>query len=285
MTSLLIPAQQLLTSAEEIDLAVAMEAGVFADEILQGHRLFAGATSAELHEIRAEGRRARERYVLANVRLVMMVAQRAAWASGLSVFDLFQEGMTGLITAVDRFDHRHGVRFATYALPWIRAQIARVVANRCGAIAVSDFQAARRRTVRTAWFRLTEDFGRSATPAEVAVATGIALTAVAELLVLDPPLALIDDGGVLVDPPDPRADRALDEVLIRRPAIAEWVRRLPQLEQRVVALRFGFEGEPRSYAVIAECLRLSKTSVRRVEARALERLRTWCPTAALAAAG
>lgn len=280
-----MPAADLLTAEEEIELARRMEVGALAAGALDGEITCGTADPDELRVLVEEGRSARERYVLANVRLVAMVANPAARRSGLGFGDLFQEGMGGLLQAVDRFDHRQRVRFATYALPWIRAQVARAVANRCGALPLSGHRAERRRTIRVVAQRMGHSLGREATCEEVARELGIGAAGVAELLAVEPPVALVDESGVVIDPPDPRAVRALEQVGARQPAVTQWLRRLPPPENRVVRLRFGFGGAPHSYARVGEVLGVSKSTVRRLEERALERLRGMCSTEHLPLAG
>lgn len=285
MTEMTLPAADLLTAEEEIELARRMEAGALAAGVLGGEIEYATARPEELQVLIDDAHAARERYVLANVRLVAMVANPAARRSGLGFGDLFQEGVGGLLHAVDRFDHRQRVRFATYALPWIRAQVARAVANRCGALPLSSHRAERRRTIRVAAQRMGQALGREATSEEVARELGLGVTGVTELLAVEPPVALVDESGTVIDPPDPRALRALEQVGARRPAVDDWLRRLPPSEHRVVQLRFGFGGTPHSYARAGEVLGVSKSTVRRIEERALDRLRGMCSTEHLPLAG
>lgn len=285
MTDLVLPAADLLTAEDEIELARRMEAGVLAEGVLAGDLDPVAATTEELRLLAAEGRAARDRYVIANVRLVAMVANPAARRSGLGLGDLFQEGVGGLLQAVDRFDHRQRVRFATYALPWIRAQVARAVANRCGALPLSGHRAERRRSIHVVAQRMGQRLGREATSAEVARELGVGTAGVAELLAVEVPVALVDENGAVIDPPDPRAGRALEQVGIRPPAVGEWLAQLPPTESRVVSLRFGFDGAPHSYAGAAVALGVSKSTVRRLEVRALDRLRGMCSTEHLPLAG
>ncbi|WP_432558088.1 sigma-70 family RNA polymerase sigma factor [Granulicoccus sp. GXG6511] len=285
MTDVLLPAEDLLTAAEEIELARRMEVGTVAAAALAGELPAGSASTGELEMLVHEGVAARERYVLANVRLVAMVAHSAARRSGLGFADLFQEGIGGLICAVDRFDHRHNVRFATYALPWIRAQVAKVVATRCGSVPLSEHRAERRRTLCAVADRMSQTLGRQVTAADVAGEVGQDVAAVAELLAVEPPIGLVDDSGAVIDPPDPRALHALEQVGVATPEIGAWLGALPVIERRVVGLRFGFAGASHSFAGIADVLGVSKSTVRRIEARALERLRDICSTEHLPLAG
>ena len=285
MTEIVLPILPLLTAEEEIGLARHMEAGTLAAAVLGGDAAPVPATQAELQCLVAIGRQAREHYVLANLRLVTMVAHPAARRSGLSSGDLFQEGVSGLLQAVDRFDYRQGVRFATYALPWIRAHIARAVANRCGQLPLSAHRAERRRRLQNAAEGLSQQLGRQPTHTEIAQEVGLTLANVTELLAYKPPVALVGENGAVIDPPDPCASAALDQVGEPEPQVGVWLRRLPVAERRVLRLRYGFVGTPHSYAQVAARLGLAKSTVRRMEARALERLRGVCSTEHLSMAG
>lgn len=285
MNQLMIPAEDLLTADEETELAREIEAGVLAADLLAHRGLFGDATDSELESIAAAGRAARDRYVLANVRLVTMVANRAARRTGLSAHELFSEGMSGLLQAVDRFDHTHQVRFATYALPWIRAQVARAISTRCGALPVSPARAERRRIVHSVRQRLTAVRGREVSALEIAREAGFSVEIVAELLAIQAPATLNDESGFTIDVPDPRATEAIDAVLGGVPPILEWLGRLPLDEREVITRRHGFSGEPASLAAIGRELGLSASSVRRLELRALDRLRGWCSTGDLLWAG
>ena len=276
MTEVDFPKEALLTADEETELARRMEVGTLAAAALA---LGNGpGTAEELHVLVSEGWAARDRFVLANLRLVAMVAHSAVRRSGLGFADLFQEGVSGLLCAVDRFDYRQGVRFATYALPWIRAQVARVVATRCGAMPLSEHRAERRRALSGVAERLSHDLGRDATAAEVAREVNQGARAVAELLAIEPPLPLVDETGGVIDLPDPGAARAFERIGIRRPAGRDWLSRLPAAERKVVELRFGFNGDPHSFSEIAAVRGVSKSTVRRFEGRAMERLRGECST-------
>ncbi|MDO5683337.1 MAG: sigma-70 family RNA polymerase sigma factor [Propionibacteriaceae bacterium] len=283
MTEVLLPDDGLLSAAEEIDLARRMEVGTLAAAALEIGR--GQGSRAELLFLARDGEAARERYVLANVRLVAMVANSAARRSGLGFPDLFQEGVGGLITAVDRFDPDQGVRFATYALPWIRSGIARAVANRFGAVPLSEHRAERRRRLLAVAERLGQRLGREATLGEVAREARLDSRMVAELLSVEQPVALVDGSGMIFDPPDPRAHEALDAIARAEPDVRAWVRGLPAIERRVVSLRFGLDGPAQPYAGIAKTLGMAKSTVRRVEVRALERLRGMCSTEDLLRAG
>lgn len=129
-------AEPLLTAADEVALARAVEAGTLATALLEGVSVPVSveATHAELEAVAAAGRAARERFLLANGRLVMAEARRVSVRLSLPVDELFQEGWLGLSEAVDRFDHTRGARFAAVAVPWIRARLSVQARTRCGRV-------------------------------------------------------------------------------------------------------------------------------------------------------
>ena len=117
----------LLTAEDEVELAKAIEAGLFADEKLAGGQPCRGARQAELSLLAAEGLRAKQRLIEANLRLVVSIAKRYI-GRGLSFLDLIQEGNLGLIRAVEKFDYTKGYKFSTYATWWIRQAITKALA-------------------------------------------------------------------------------------------------------------------------------------------------------------
>jgi RNA polymerase primary sigma factor/RNA polymerase nonessential primary-like sigma factor len=272
------PASPLLSADDEARLARQIEAGVLAAALLAGscRPWPGGATAQELDLLAAEGERARRLFVAANLRLVAMVAGQFASRAGSGRAELFQEGCVGLLIAVQRFDHRRGCRFATYALFWIRATIGAASARSRGAADLPTSRAEELRALRGLEGELAQHLGRTATTAELASAAGKTETWVAGMVGYQPPRSLDDlDGVDLVDPagPDPA------EIIGRRDRPGrELLSHLTTLERRVLERRMGFVGgRPHSDPEGARALGVTIANVRRSEARGLDRLRAVCP--------
>jgi len=126
----------LLTAQDEVDLAKSIEAGLFAEEKLQGDRAACGGTLlSDLAQLGTDGMRAKQRLIEANLRLVVSIAKRYI-GRGLVFLDLIQEGNLGLIRAVEKFDYTKGYKFSTYATWWIRQAITRAIADQARTIRI-----------------------------------------------------------------------------------------------------------------------------------------------------
>lgn len=274
MDSSALEAEPLLSPAEEVRLALEIEAGVLAADALgQGSRPFA-ATVDELVQLVAIGHRARQRYIQANLRLVAMVVRSAGGRTAALDGDLFQEGCLGLMTAVDRFDVRRGCRFATYALLWIRACVGAASAQRLATSNLPASRAIQLRQARGVETILAQELGRQPSAAEVAAVLGRSPDWTTRLLSHERTQALEDVGDLGSE------DRDLVEVVTGADTAAELLGTLAGFDRRVLELLLGFEAEPMSYADVARTLRVTSNRVRRAERRALERLREVCPQAA-----
>ena len=268
-------AEPLLSLAEVQSLAGQIEAGLLAREARLGAG-FADASTAELVLLEQEGERARQRFIRANLRLVAMVARAAGARANLTHADLFQEGCLGLIVAVERFDHRRGLRFSTYALFWIRAYVNAATAGHLGELNLPTKRAEQLRGARSLEAQLTQELGRTVSVAEVAHALGRTAAWTADLLGHQPPRSL----DVLDDPALDRYGQAdeLDGLLDAQFETEGLLARLDPLSRRVLELRLGLAGEPpQSIAQTARTVGITSTRVRRLEFRALERLREFCP--------
>jgi RNA polymerase primary sigma factor len=245
---------RLLTAAEEVELAKRVERGDLA---------------------------AKELMVNSNLRLVVSIAKRYQ-GHGLSLLDLIQEGIIGLIRAVEKFDWRRGFKFSTYATWWIRQAVQRGVANKSRTIRIPVHIAEREQKIVKAERELTAKLGRAPTDAEVAQAAKLSSKNVREVreaaravTSLDRPLGPDQDAalGDLVagdqSPVDEEVEVSLQQETLRR-ALAE----LPERERAVLTMRYGLDGEsePTSLEEIGRRLGLTRERVRQIEAKALERL-------------
>src|SRR5919106_2507589 len=121
--------EPLLTKEEEVELAMAIDRGKEAEDRLRAGRLRSSRSIRKAEEEVREARKARQRFILANLRLVVSVARKYQ-GQGLSLLDLVQDGNLGLMRAVELFDWRRGFKFSTYATWWIRQAITRAIADR-----------------------------------------------------------------------------------------------------------------------------------------------------------
>jgi RNA polymerase primary sigma factor len=276
-----VPTESPLTHAEVVELQRAIEAGLLAREARAAGRGFADATDQELRFLENQGAFARQRFIQANLGLVGMVSRQFAARCQLPNAELFQEGCVGLITAVERFDHARGNRFSTYALFWIRAFVGAATAKHLGAMNLPTSRAEQLRAAHGLEAELTQSLGRAPTLREMADALGRSEDWTSGLLSHQRPRSLELVEGTTLE--RLQAQDELEAVLAEPLPVRELLLRLDDLERRVLELRLGFaDGEPKSFAQTARSLDISVTRVRRIEARALEKLRGFCPQQASA---
>jgi RNA polymerase primary sigma factor len=275
-------AEPLLTKEEEVELAMAIEHGKEAEERLARGRIRSETTKRKLRDDIRRAERARRRFILANLRLVVSIAKKYQ-GQGLPLLDLIQEGNIGLMRGVELFDWRRGFKFSTYATWWIRQAITRAIADRGRTIRVPVHVHERIRKVRMTRERLTQQTGKEPTPEELAREAGLPVEALDQLEVasrqeprsLHEPVGEDTELGDLVahleteSPVDAVEDSMLrDEIGMAVEATLE------PLEQEVVTLRYGLgTGRPMSLREVAEHVDVSAETVRKVERNALMKLR------------
>ena len=272
----------LLTPAEEIELGNQVQAMMALTE--DGSREFEDGelTTAQRRLLRI-GRRAKERMMKANLRLVVSVAKKYQ-GKGLELLDLIQEGSLGLERAVEKFDPTRGYKFSTYAFWWIRQSMTRAIACQSRTIRLPVHLSERLTTIRKVSLELAHKLGAMPSRVEIAEAMDIPLDELDSLLrqalttsSLDAPVNGEEGRSFLGDL---IADSSLDEPLeiveqrIHHEQLGRWLSHLSEQEQHVLRMRFGLEGNERhTLAEIGRLLEVSRERVRQVELKALRKLR------------
>jgi RNA polymerase primary sigma factor len=246
------------------------------------YRLLNASQEAELaRRVERGDEQARERLITSNLALVVWIAKRYR-GQGLSLLDLIQEGVIGLMRAVEKFDWRRGHRFATYATWWIRHAVRRAIATKARAIRIPVSVLEHERRITRAEVRLAATLGRLPSEAEIARAVKLpvaqvrwARAAPRAVASLDQPLfseeatALAAHIPAETPEPDEEVHVSLREEELRR-ALGRAVARLPERERKVVELRYGIGGgEPASLAEIGRRLHLTRERVRQIERETL----------------
>jgi len=274
----------LLTAQDEVELAKAIEAGLFADEKLQSGfpaRSGNGALMGELSLIADEGLRAKQRLIEANLRLVVSIAKRYI-GRGLVFLDLIQEGNLGLIRAVEKFDYTKGYKFSTYATWWIRQAITRAIADQARTIRIPVHMVETINKMARIQRQLHQDLGREATPDEIAAEMGLHPDRVAEIqriaqepVSLQSPIGEEDsDLGDFIEDADAVVPMEAAAFIMLQDQLERVLDNLSIREQRIIQLRFGLtDGHPRTLEEVGREFGVTRERIRQIESKTLAKLR------------
>ena len=272
----------LLDAAQEVILAKSVEAGLYAEHLLDTDELPEGVSHAELERLVVEGERAKDRFIRANLRLVVSIARRYV-RSGMPMLDLIQEGNTGLVRAVEKFDYVRGYKFSTYATWWIRQAISRAIAQQERTVRLPVHLVEDVNRMRNMARQLTREHGSEPEPDQLAEALGVPVERVAELMrwsqdtvSLDTPVG--DDGdtnlGDLVADSDAPSPEDVVLAALERQRIESLLNHLDDRSAGIMRARYGLEdGREHSLTEVASRFSLSRERIRQLEIQALGRLR------------
>jgi RNA polymerase nonessential primary-like sigma factor len=273
----------LLTAAQEVELAKRIEAGVFAQHMLESDSDDAdGASRAELQALVRDGHRAKNHLLEANLRLVVSLAKRYT-GRGMPLLDLIQEGNLGLIRAVEKFDYTKGFKFSTYATWWIRQAITRGMADQGRTIRLPVHLVEQVNKLARIKRDLHQQLGREATHDELAKEVGLTPEKVSDLLdhardpvSLDMPVGSEEDaplGDFIEDGEATDAESAVISGLLHDD-LRRVLATLDDREQSVIRLRYGLDdGQPHTLDQIGKRFGLSRERVRQIEREVMSKLR------------
>ncbi len=274
----------LLNAAEEVELAMRIEAGLFAEEKLSNMSA-AEKTSQlglDLQWVARDGQRAKSHLLGANLRLVVSLAKRYT-GRGMQFLDLIQEGNLGLIRAVEKFDYTKGFKFSTYATWWIRQAITRAMADQARTIRIPVHMVEVINKLARVQRQMLQDLGREPTPEELSRELDMTPEKVIEVqkygrepISLHTPLGEDGDsefGDLIEDTEAVVPADAVGFTMLQR-QLESLLDSLSEREAGVIRMRFGLgDGQPKTLDQIGDTFGVTRERIRQIESKTMAKLR------------
>ncbi|RDV43437.1 RNA polymerase sigma factor [Leifsonia sp. ku-ls] len=272
----------LLNAAEEVELAMRIEAGLFAEDKLANTPNLSKELERELKWVARDGQRAKSHLLGANLRLVVSLAKRYT-GRGMQFLDLIQEGNLGLIRAVEKFDYTKGFKFSTYATWWIRQAITRAMADQARTIRIPVHMVEVINKLARVQRQMLQDLGREPTPEELSKELDMTPEKVIEVqkygrepISLHTPLGEDGDSefGDLIE--DTEAVVPADAVgfTMLQKQLESLLDSLSEREAGVIRMRFGLgDGMPKTLDQIGDTFGVTRERIRQIESKTMAKLR------------
>jgi RNA polymerase primary sigma factor len=272
----------LLNAAEEVELAMRIEAGLFAEDKLATTTNLSKEAERELRWVAKDGQRAKSHLLGANLRLVVSLAKRYT-GRGMQFLDLIQEGNLGLIRAVEKFDYTKGFKFSTYATWWIRQAITRAMADQARTIRIPVHMVEVINKLARVQRQMLQDLGREPTPEELSRELDMTPEKVVEVqkygrepISLHTPLGEDGDSefGDLIE--DTEAVVPADAVgfTMLQKQLESLLDSLSEREAGVIRMRFGLgDGMPKTLDQIGDTFGVTRERIRQIESKTMAKLR------------